>query len=131
MKRFVITLLAVFYLGVSSGATVHFHYCMGQLIDWGLSQEKAESDKTCSNCGMIKGNADDCCKDKQQEYKVKDFQKSASSFFQVKVFALEPLAFNQLTETAVSSASLPHPVGNAPPRSEKTPVFLRHCNFRI
>ncbi|WP_200864732.1 hypothetical protein [Arcticibacter svalbardensis] len=43
MKKFFVTLFVVFYLGVSSGATMHFHYCMGQLVDMGLEMDGKES----------------------------------------------------------------------------------------
>lgn len=131
MKKFLITLLAVFYLGVSSGATVHFHYCMGELIDWGVSQEKSLNSETCSNCGMIKGNTDNCCKDKDQEIKVKDSLKVASSSFMVKVFAFEPLLFPDLAQMPLPVSIQPHLSGDTLLRPQKTSLFLRNCNFRI
>ena len=37
MKKLLITILALVYLTVSSGATVNLHYCMGKLMSWDLS----------------------------------------------------------------------------------------------
>jgi hypothetical protein len=54
MKRTLLTILAIFYLGVSSGATVHFHYCMGELVSWGLAKQAG---KVCDFCGMSKTTA--------------------------------------------------------------------------
>ena len=51
MKKFITAILAVLYLGTSSGATIHMHYCMGKLADWGLGHQNS---KTCGNCGMEK-----------------------------------------------------------------------------
>ena len=65
MKKFVTAILAVLYLGTSTGATVHMHYCMGKLADWGLGHNKS---KTCGNCGMEKSEEKDngCCKDEHK-----------------------------------------------------------------
>jgi len=49
MKKVFATILAVIYLSTSMGATVHFHYCMGRLMDWGLL-DHGRTD--CSFCGM-------------------------------------------------------------------------------
>ena len=47
MKKFITAILAVLYLGTSSGATIHMHYCMGKLADWGLGHKNS---KTCGQC---------------------------------------------------------------------------------
>lgn len=51
MKKFLVAILALLYLTTSTGATVHMHYCMGKLIDWGFTHSKKDS---CENCGMSK-----------------------------------------------------------------------------
>ena len=130
MKRFVITVLAVFYLGVSSGATVHFHYCMGQLLEWGLSVK--EPDK-CAKCAMNEAETEDCCKNQHQNFKVEESQKASQNVYQFNPHPLEiPLtAFNELTSLYVSSTKEEHPFSYSPPRTQNIPVFLRNCNFRI
>ena len=63
MKKAVVAILACLYLLVSTGATIHTHYCMGKLVDWGLS---TKSTGKCSKCGMVKTKADTdkgCCND--------------------------------------------------------------------
>ncbi len=131
MKKLLITVLAVFYLGVSSGATVHFHYCMGELIEWGLSNDSSEGADNCSNCGMKKGISEDCCKDQKQELKIKDSQKAPLSIFQAKIFAIEPIIYPILHVKALQSVSEHYSFNNSVPRTVKTPVFIRNCNFRI
>jgi len=131
MKRLLITVLAVFYLGVSSGATVHFHYCMGELIEWGLSGDKSEKASECSNCGMKKGISEDCCKDQKQEYKLKESQKAPLSTFQPLVFALAPVSYPDFSQIFSGTPADLIPESNAPPRTLKTAVFIRNCNFRI
>ena len=56
MKKFVAVILALVYIGTSTGANIHMHYCMGKLADWGLGDNKS---KTCSKCGMEKSDEKD------------------------------------------------------------------------
>lgn len=131
MKKLLITVLAVFYLGVSSGATVHFHYCMGELIEWGLSNDSSESADDCSNCGMEKGVSEDCCKDQKQELKLKESQKAPLSTYQAKIFAMNPIFFPDFKVKVLPPISEQYSFFYSVPRSGKTPVFIRNCNFRI
>lgn len=131
MKKLLITVLAIFYLGVSSGATVHFHYCMGELIEWGLANDNSERANDCSNCGMKKGVSENCCKDQKQEFKLKESQKASVSSIQPIVFALSALTYPTSNQNVLSIPVDLIPEGNAPPRTLKTAVFIRNCNFRI
>jgi len=131
MKKLLITVLAIFYLGVSSGATLHFHYCMGELIEWGLSNDLSEKSSECSNCGMKKGVSEDCCKDQKQEYKLKESQKTPVIIVQPNVFALATPNIPDFTQIILSTPANLNPESNAPPRTLKTAVFIRNCNFRI
>lgn len=131
MKKLIITFLAIFYLGISSGATVHFHYCMGELIDWGFTDNPKESTEDCINCGMKKGVSRDCCKEQKQEFKLKEAQKTAINTIQAKVFTLLPISFPNYTQTLRESQQVLIPVNYAPPRIQKTAVFILNNNFRI
>ncbi len=131
MKKLLITVLAVFYLSVSSGASLHFHYCMGELIEWGLSNDLSEKSSECSNCGMKKGVSEGCCNDQKQEYKLKESQKTPVINVQPNVFALATLNIPDFTQIISSTPANLNPVSNAPPRTLKTAVFIRNCNFRI
>lgn len=129
MKRLIITILAVFYLGVSSGATVHLHYCMGQLVEWGLVSKNPDK---CGKCGMKTGAAQDCCKDEAKQVKFESDQKISQNSYQLKALSTD-LVFipykpeSRLTFTALTEK---YPFSNAPPEPH-TPVFIRNCNFRI
>jgi len=131
MKKLLITVLAVFYLSVSSGASLHFHYCMGELIEWGLSDDQSDMSSECSNCGMKKGVSEDCCKDQKQEYKLKESQKTPVINVQPNVFALATLNIPYLNQIVLSTPADLIPESSAPLRTLKTAVFLRNCNFRI
>ena len=63
MNRLFATILAVFYLVSSTGATINLHYCMGEYVSFSLFGKKAGK---CGKCGMQKHSRDNgCCKDVQ------------------------------------------------------------------
>lgn len=130
MKKFIVTILAVLYLGVSSGATVHFHYCMGQLVEWGLISKESEK---CSKCGMKAGTTKNCCKKENKQIKIASAQKVSYSSFQFEALSFDINTNNNpvIPDVYISSVTEEYPLINAPPSAENTPVFLRNCNFRI
>lgn len=130
MKKFIITILAVFYLGISSGATMHFHYCMGQLIESGLISKEF---KKCSKCGMKADSTKNCCKHDSKLVKVDNAQKLSDNSYHFKAFSSD-LAWNKYSvvpEVYASSITEEQPLSNAPPATDNTPVFIRNCTFRI
>lgn len=130
MKKLFVTILAVFYLSVSSGATMHFHYCMGQLIKWGLDFKEPSA---CSKCGMEISKSKSCCKDQIQQLKVDTSQRLSDNSVQLQVFstALPVTPYSELYKALAFSIPEELPVSNAPPDQQPVPVFLRFCNFRI
>ncbi|HEY0669464.1 MAG TPA: hypothetical protein VGD22_14870 [Sphingobacteriaceae bacterium] len=130
MKRLILTIIAVFYLGVSSGATVHLHYCMGQMIEWGLVSKNPEK---CGKCGMNTESSKDCCKNEAKQVKFESDQKISQNFLQLKALSIDLGFFHYTSETDVYSFALleEYPISNAPPEAYSTPVFIRNCNFRI
>lgn len=130
MKKFLISIVAVFYFGVSAGATVHFHYCMGELIEWGLDHQDSQK---CGNCGMKKAESKDCCKDQQQQLKIDQSQKAAHASFQFKTYpvAIALPAYQEINLNVQASLAEGHPLSHAPPRISSTPVFIRLCTYRI
>src|SRR6187399_3294380 len=78
MKKILVSILAVFYLASSVGATVHLHYCMDKFIDWSLLKE--DGDK-CDKCGMAKDGG--CCKDENKFVQNNTDQKLAESSIQL------------------------------------------------
>jgi len=130
MKRILVTILAIFYLGVSSGATLQFHYCMGKLVDWELSSKISEK---CDKCGMKKGSTKDCCKTSEKQFKVDNSHKASGNDFLLKVSTTDLLfsGYALNNQIVVFSNTSDHPFANAPPGLSDVSVFLRNCNFRI
>jgi hypothetical protein len=131
MKKLVITILAIFYLGVSSGASLHVHHCMGELVEWGFSDNSLDEDGKCMSCGMKQGNSELCCKTQKQEFKLKDSYKAPLSVFQIHSFALLTQTYLDHKILAKTKALADDFVQISAPPSEKTPAFIRNCNFRI
>jgi N6-adenosine-specific RNA methylase IME4 len=138
MKKFLTTILALIYLSASVGATIHWHYCMGKLISWGLTDRDG---KNCSFCGMPKSNQANhcqigkkgCCKDEHKHIKIDNDQNATESAHKLPVPPIDLLAVNltPLPEDHVSAYAWVNPTTHAPPYLEKLPVFLRNRNVRI
>ncbi|MGN6438546.1 MAG: HYC_CC_PP family protein [Agriterribacter sp.] len=133
MKRLVATILAVLYLGSSTGATVHMHYCMNKLADWGLNH--GEQKETCGNCGMEKSSKEDngCCKDEHKFIKNDFDQKATQSSLQlIQVLATAPLtSYDAAPAMQLASVTEENPLSNAPPRSHKVAVYISKRTFLI
>lgn len=135
MKKLLLTLLAVFYLAVASGAGLSMHYCMGELVDWSVYDDQKHA---CDFCGMEKkdaaaSSATDCCKDVQHFAKVDQAQKANAQLFN---FEQAPVVLNVLPLYAVVAVSLkkhatPLVWVNAPPKSLQLPIFIKNCTYRI
>ncbi len=132
MKQFITAILAVLYLGTSSGATIHMHYCMGKLADWGLSQNKS---KKCPRCGMEKkDNVDNgCCKDEQKFVKDDSAQKLTESNLQILQLFSEatPALFTELPTLAFPSVTEENPISHAPPRTQSIAIYIYKRSFLI
>jgi hypothetical protein len=132
MKKFMLTILAVIYLGTTYGATIHLHYCMDRLVNWSLREENTGK---CSNCGMQKEGErpDDCCKDQHSQVKIENDQKlpeavsegidvvsvvSTSSFFET--FYNCPISLIKQTFRDPD-----------PPQSAGIAIYLLNCLFVI
>jgi hypothetical protein len=137
MKRVVAFILMVLYLSTSMGATVYMHYCMGQLVGWGLVDRES---RDCVACGMAKARAmqecsvgmKNCCHDDHKHFQSDRAQKPAQGWAEWNLTpALAVLPGAVWIEPATLAITLARPVANGPPLAENVPVFLRNCNFRI
>ncbi len=131
MKKLIIAILAILYIGTASGATVQMHYCMGKLVNWSIGHDDA---KTCDNCGMEKDGSgkNGCCKDEQKQIKLEKDQKVAEAFQLMQLTATAvPVSSIVYTLPHVASATEEHPRSNAPPLTDATSLYIRNCTFRI
>ena len=131
VKKFIVTILALVYIGSSTGATVYMHYCMGKLADWGLGHNKS---KTCGQCGMEKNDEKDngCCKDENKFVKNTADQKIVESQFQLIQIAVSlPVSFFEIPANDFRSVTEENPISHAPPRSNGIAVYILNRTFLI
>jgi hypothetical protein len=129
--------LAFLYIGMSTGATLHFHYCMGKLVSWGLVDREGEH---CAICGMLKSTGHgqgiakkNCCKDEHKLIQSTKDQKVTSSddLFLKHAPALPAAMDGSLPIVALSCTAVTNPCANAPPGWGQVPLFLLNRNFRV
>jgi len=132
MKKLITAILAVVYLGTSTGATLRFHYCMGELVSWGLGSKEATH---CPGCGMLKKETDSkgCCKDEHKFIKNDTDQKGTDSGLPVLLIPATDLPVALIESPSFNFAFLSedHPVSNAPPRSHGVAVYILNRTFLI
>jgi len=128
MKKILVSILTVFYLASSVGATVHLHYCMDKLINWSLLN--SDGDK-CDKCGMEKDGG--CCKDENKFVKNNVDQKVAEPAVQLTQMAAiaTPVDLIYPSEQYFSSLIQEYPISNAPPRSNGVGIYILNSVFRI
>jgi len=132
MKKFLISILTLVYIGTPTGVTLHMHYCMGKLADWGFGHNKSN---TCGKCGMEKSEAKDsgCCRDEHKFIKNDTDQKTAEvglQMLQVLAVAL-PVSFIEIPSNDFPSVTEENPICHAPSRSSGVAVYIRNCVFLI
>ena len=132
MKRILLTLLTFFYLGVSSGTTVHLHYCMGELANWSLT---ASDKSNCELCGMTKSATEKnlCCKDDYKQAKIDQSKKATQLVYEFKQFpaVFEHTFKNDASQVTLSTQKVKTVYSNAPPEGLRVPVFIKNCTYRI
>jgi hypothetical protein len=131
MKKFVVLILALLYLSASVGATVHLHFCMNRLVDWGLWHN---NDEKCGKCGMEKGQEKEngCCKDEHKQIKLESDHKGAVTYSLTELGSVAlPVAVFELPDIKLPTVTEQNPQSHAPPRSWDIAVYIRNCVFRI
>lgn len=131
MKKFIIAIFALVYLGTTTGATVHMHYCMGKLAGWSFSHQ--ENDK-CAKCGMQKmgDEQNDCCNDELQFLKNNNDQKSTNAFQLLPVTqSVILVSFFSFVTTEPPAADLETLNSHAPPPGSGVDIYKRNCVFRL
>ena len=136
MKKIFIAILAIIYLVTATGMTIHFHYCMGKLVSWGLIEQKSN---TCAFCGMSKEDNEkqtkltgkDCCTDKNTVIKLdKDHNKTIQVLIPTDV-STAIITLIEIPPASTAVSSIPGNAIHAPPAKGQLPIFLLNCIFRI
>lgn len=112
MKKWILSLISVIYLGVSSGIAMEVHFCMGDKVGVTLY---GDSDERCGRCGMEEED-NGCCHDEHSFYKLSIDQKQVQNDLQIiaPVAIIEPLPVFQ-QQDLVFSAPQSIPANHGPP----------------
>lgn len=131
MKKFLLTILAFVYLGVSTGATIHIHYCMGKLVNIGFFNKTKDR---CSKCGMATTDqGKGCCHDEQHFVKIEKDQNTTTAIYQSMQLTSTAITIDYFELSQIIQGAFSHefPVTHAPPVKQLIPIFLLNRNFRI
>lgn len=130
MKNFVVIVLSLLHLASTTGASLHMHYCMGELANWGLVQNNSG---ICEQCGMKKNNKslNDCCKDKTTFLKNNTDQKTPETFIQLINTLTVSLPFSIIELAAFQVIfSTNTPIIHTPPLRSSIATYIFNCIFR-
>ena len=128
MKKIIVAILAVLYLGISSGATVHLHYCMGNLTGWSLIDSKGDK---CANCGMPK-KGKGCCNEQHKLVKIAVDQKVSDVAYQLtQLSAVTNQYYTQLSLMPLGRVTAQTPSTHAPPHACNVALYICNCTFLI
>ena len=132
MRKFFISILALVYITSSIGATIHLHYCMGELANWDIGQNIS---KTCAKCGMEKTDNENngCCKDEKKFIKIITDQKIDETVFQLMhcFYALLRIDFIELPSINFPFVIIANNSGHASLPGNSVAVYIRNCVFLI
>ena len=131
MKRCAAVILLLLYFATSTGATINFHFCMGEMENISLL---GNSEKRCGKCGMEKKCSIDngCCKDEVKWIKIKDDQKPNTIHFEIPGLQFETIRIDILSTSFFTSQLLSSiSESRAPLRSCEAETYLLNCVFRI
>ena len=132
--RLITAILASIYMLMSTGFTVHMHYCMGELVSTKLTAEK--DDHACNKCGMKKSPMkNNCCKDEHKIVKNENehTQGKIASLPSYKIFDFAPSCFAiYFPIKKVVQRSNYSGLAHAPPKYWRTcPIYKEIRNFRV
>jgi hypothetical protein len=133
VKRTCSVILAILYFYYVVGATIHRHYCMGELVGSSLLRS---NNNACEKCGMEKNTGKDngCCK----EVSIVINPGHAHTFSQtIHSFSFSPFGI-PLISPGIPGSGVHIPGKKATkifwadsPPLINNPLFLQYRNFRI
>lgn len=131
LKNITITILAVFYLAITSGFILNIHYCMGKVTSVSFSYEKDHNNGSCNKCGMDK-TENHCCADDVKSIKLSDTHQASTYSFELTVLStIQPQSFVFLNDAVQGVSSLPLFNYSSPPPKTFNKVYLDLNTFRI
>jgi hypothetical protein len=131
LKKLAISMIALFYLAVSSGLAMNIHYCMGKISSVTFGHEADHSDGSCSKCGMSK-TENHCYTDEVQFVKLTDDQQASKNGESIAVTSIQlPVAVVSFNESLQGNSIEPYLSYFSPPPPILNKVYLAVNVFRI
>lgn len=126
MKKIIALLLAVLYIGTTSGVVLNVHYCMGK-----ISSVKVDNFRnTFCKCGKKEAGGS-CCKTEIRVVKFSNDHQASLASFDVKVPAVILPSRVSLIDLCEINTHIPvRPAANAPPGTSSK-SYIENCVFRI
>lgn len=124
MKKFIVAILAIIYLTVTSGVAMSIHYCMGKVASVDLMH-------TGNKCGMTT-DGKGCCKDEFKMVKLEDSHKLISN--DIKIYSpISSIGNAQIfDDTKFSLSGIKTEYNNhSPPEATGISLNILYCVFRI
>jgi hypothetical protein len=134
MKKFLVFILALLYIGSSTGATIHMHYCMGKLVNMGLNSESTKKCPKCPSKEKSSSCSKECCKDVHKTFKLEKDQKLADVGLKLidgPSHILSPYGFPEHIGAAVLAVPYAHPYIKGPPARSPIQSYILYGNFRV
>jgi hypothetical protein len=131
LKKLAISLIALFYLAVSSGLAMNIHYCMGKISSVTFEHVADHSDGSCNKCGMSK-TENHCCTVEVQFVKLTDDQQTSKNAESVTVTSiLLPVGAVSLNESSQGHSKTLYTTYLSPPPPAFNKLYLAVNVFRI
>ena len=138
MRRVLVVIIATLYLAVSSGFTVHVHYCMSKYVGTELWHPQSD-DHACESCGMKKSSeGNGCCKDEHKTVKleqkhVRGNDVLAPHFAGLLAFSAVPPHSREESTRFTAPHGQRTAMTHGPPGSQHPtcPIYLRVQSFRV
>lgn len=127
MKKAFIAILAIIYLGITSGVVINLHYCMGKVasVEYGFVE-----DKPCSICGMESKHG--CCHDEYKIVKLDDsHQLSKANYGFFKSLVIVPRQQSLTASVLLLQDRHDFAPHHSPPDPDDKPLYLVNRVFRI
>ncbi|MEJ7586325.1 MAG: hypothetical protein WKI04_02065 [Ferruginibacter sp.] len=128
MKKILIAIIAMLYMGVSSGIAMEIHYCMGKRAGIDFYSDKKEK---CSKCGM-NSKKTGCCSDEYKFLKLNEAYKNVSNEVIIGIPDVAVLhtyhIFDQLFSATDARLAVKN---NSPPVYTRPPARIMNGVFRL
>jgi hypothetical protein len=127
MKKILLSLLAVLYLGISSGIAMDIHYCMGKVSQVDLY---GKDNSNCAKCNTAEKKS--CCGEKYKFYKLSAahntvFNNISFASTSLAIISEYPL-YNWQCLIGIAHKGV---TNNSPPIYIRRSARIMNCIFRI